>query len=239
MSELEHVEAEAPEKLSDAIRLALRDLELVEKDDRYEIDMEEWHLGAYGNTRCHVCLAGAVMAKTCNVPIEEELYSHDFKDEWENTFEALDYVREFRLGFALDVFYQSMPDYVINSEDAHIGIIGKLLEKYSNTKTYDEDPSMFKKADAIYLTRTRGNGAMNWELVIRDFNNGTLDPEMWKLCIDNDGGYWEYIGPGADVMSLEGQEKMNAEMEELYGQPGGYQDVVDILRAAGVNADWV
>lgn len=51
-----------PDKPSALIRLAMADLEAVERDGRYVVHMETWHI-AYEN-KCSVCLAGAVMAKT-------------------------------------------------------------------------------------------------------------------------------------------------------------------------------
>lgn len=53
-------------KLSDLAEAALADLEAVEKDERYVVDMESWHEPADGV--CMVCLAGAVMANrlVCN-----------------------------------------------------------------------------------------------------------------------------------------------------------------------------
>ena len=72
---------------------------------------------------------------------------------------------------------------------------------------------------------------MDYVAVIRDFKNGTLDRDTVSLCIDNDGGYW----------NVEDDESGDAcdELEEKYGSPGGYQDVVAVLNAAGVPADWV
>jgi hypothetical protein len=54
-----------PEKLSDLIELALGDLEKVEKDERYRVDMDEWH--SPNPEACHVCFAGAVIVGTLGV----------------------------------------------------------------------------------------------------------------------------------------------------------------------------
>lgn len=54
-----------PEKLSDCILLALEDLERVEKDARYTVDMDTWHKA---NGVCRVCLAGAVISGLVNDP---------------------------------------------------------------------------------------------------------------------------------------------------------------------------
>ena len=40
-------------------------------------------------------------------------------------------------------------------------------------------------------------------------------------------------------MSDDECEVMQDDLEETYGSPNGYSDVVEILGSAGVNADWV
>lgn len=57
-----------PDKLSDLIEVALNDLELVEKDPRYKIRMDKWH-SPQVDGKCHVCMAGAVMAMTLQQPV--------------------------------------------------------------------------------------------------------------------------------------------------------------------------
>jgi hypothetical protein len=79
---------------------------------------------------------------------------------------------------------------------------------------------------------------MNYKKVIADYNNGTIDRTKWVLRIDNDGGYWEYIGEDVKFDSRE-YNKLIKGMEKKYGFPGGYKDTVAILQAAGVEADWV
>ena len=51
-----------PDKPSELIRLAIKDLELCEADPRYVIAMGHWHNP--GAAVCYVCLAGSVMANT-------------------------------------------------------------------------------------------------------------------------------------------------------------------------------
>ena len=58
-----------PDKPSELIRVALADLRKCEKDKRYGVDMGDWH--SPDGSRCYVCLAGAVMAKTLGAPIGE------------------------------------------------------------------------------------------------------------------------------------------------------------------------
>jgi hypothetical protein len=49
-----------PNKLSDLLELALKDLATVARSKRYVIDMGDWHYPKDG--KCYVCLAGAVLA---------------------------------------------------------------------------------------------------------------------------------------------------------------------------------
>ena len=76
---------------------------------------------------------------------------------------------------------------------------------------------------------------MNYKKVIEDFNSGEIDKDRFQLVMDNDGGYWSYIHPGIDDYNATDLEEM---MEEKYGSPEGYRDIVDVLNAAGVNCDW-
>ena len=77
---------------------------------------------------------------------------------------------------------------------------------------------------------------MNYKQVIKDFNNGTIDKTKWQLVMDNDDGYWSYIGNDIEC-EVEHQDLVEM-MEEKYGRPNGERDIVKILNAAGVNADW-
>lgn len=73
---------------------------------------------------------------------------------------------------------------------------------------------------------------MDYARVIKDFASGEIDKEKWCLYVDNDGGYWQ--SPDHDAPASEVRK-----MDKRYGTPGGYCDVVEILHAAGVNAEWV
>lgn len=85
-----------PEKLSDLIDLALNDLRKVQADPRYVVDMTLWHepnTDDGENYVCHVCFAGAVMAKTLAVDVLADSPVSDFGHEWRRAFYALDDVR--------------------------------------------------------------------------------------------------------------------------------------------------
>lgn len=99
-----------PDTLADALKLALEDLEKCEKDPKYIIDMGIWH-ETLDSGRCMVCLAGSVMAQH-GVNLSSKVFSSCFdstKDptvrEWDNVFNALDYLRLGWIEEALSEFY--------------------------------------------------------------------------------------------------------------------------------------
>ena len=86
-------------KPSELLELALNDLELCEKDPRYRIDMSDWHLTLTPHGVCSVCLAGAMLAKSTDWPIDE---TYDlFCGEHDTQVEAVDMLRNGSIGRAL------------------------------------------------------------------------------------------------------------------------------------------
>lgn len=86
-----------PNKLSQLILVALKDLELCEKDPNYRVNMHTWHgpandMQLFGDAPyCVVCLAGAVMAQSLEAPKENVFVPDDFKED-SRKLVALDYV---------------------------------------------------------------------------------------------------------------------------------------------------
>lgn len=74
---------------------------------------------------------------------------------------------------------------------------------------------------------------MNYKEVIEDFNSGTLNKDIITLVMDNDGGYWS-VNTGSEEVD----EIIEERLEEAYGTPDGYKDIVNVLNAAGVNTEW-
>jgi len=62
-----------PDTLSGLIRVALADFRKCLASNDYVVDMREWHAPVEGDALCRVCLAGAVMAQTLQVPVEDEV----------------------------------------------------------------------------------------------------------------------------------------------------------------------
>lgn len=76
---------------------------------------------------------------------------------------------------------------------------------------------------------------MNYKKVMADFKTGKLDKKKVMLRIDNDGGYWQVSG----IKDEHDREREEMRLQQMYGDPGGYDDVVAILQSAGAPADWV
>lgn len=101
-----------PNTAHELIRAALADLEKVEADPNYEINMRTWVDYRRPNGKCAVCLAGAVMAKTLDCRVDEDTGTANPKNfDWaiERKLLALN---EFRTGCVLDglsLFYDCSP----------------------------------------------------------------------------------------------------------------------------------
>lgn len=120
-----------PDQPSKLLELALNDLEQVENDPRYDINMGQWHNPH--ETACSVCLAGAVMAGTLGAAPGEEFSPEDFEqsnDAWK--LYALDSARCGDWGSFMEELsiYHSVPD--------------EIFEELPNVCRYDVDPEQFK-----------------------------------------------------------------------------------------------
>lgn len=88
-----------PDKPSELIRVALKDLEACEQDDRYVIDMSAWH--SPQGRLCHVCLAGAVMAQSLGVSPHYEKVPSEFQRQDPDTETKLLALNRFREGLVV------------------------------------------------------------------------------------------------------------------------------------------
>lgn len=84
-----------PDKPSELIRLAIADLEKVEKrPDLYTVNMDMWHRPRRGpRETCAVCLAGAVMAGSLKIPSDHEMLPANFSVDTRDKLRALDLFR--------------------------------------------------------------------------------------------------------------------------------------------------
>ncbi|MEM6789708.1 MAG: hypothetical protein AAF715_19475 [Myxococcota bacterium] len=85
-------ETKLPEKLSELLRLAVRDAQACEKDPSYTLSMNCWHEQFYDD-KCHVCMSGAVMAKTLKASREGCTWPTDFNETDSRRLTSVDRMR--------------------------------------------------------------------------------------------------------------------------------------------------
>lgn len=118
-----------PSLPSALIRLALSDLTKCEADPRYAINMGVWHDPHHEDRICHVCLAGAVMAKT--LARAHNRISHPYDTPYSHQLAALDHFRTGDISSAFRLLRIPLPPGI----PIYIIIL-----------PYDEDPIAFHTA---------------------------------------------------------------------------------------------
>ena len=129
-----------PESLASALEQALADLKLVEKDERYIVNMSLYHVPIKSN-KCEVCLAGAVLAKTCKVPIDSFILLNDRPDK--HVLRAMNYLRQGRIDLAYHQFYGEFPNKMKNDWDVTL---------------YQSNPTQFHKDMEALLVHLKETG---------------------------------------------------------------------------------
>jgi hypothetical protein len=98
-----------PNKLSKLMRVALRDIMKIKKENKFRIYMGWWMYNS--PYTCSVCLAGAVMVKEFNV---QDFNFADFSEEEWCKFEALNSVRTGHINTAVkDLYNNKIPKTVL------------------------------------------------------------------------------------------------------------------------------
>lgn len=106
-----------PDKMSELILVALADLCKVEKlKDRFEIDMEQWHVGNdyTASNKCVVCFAGSVLAMTLGVPDDRNEDGSSFPSRINKKIDAIDRLRTGQVALAggyLGLDHTKLSDY--------------------------------------------------------------------------------------------------------------------------------
>lgn len=94
-----------PKVPSALIRLAINDLEKIETDPAYAVDMSYWHVPHIDTEKrrniCHVCLAGSVMANSLKCDATKEVSPSSIDPETKKILWALD---SFRMGNLYEAF---------------------------------------------------------------------------------------------------------------------------------------
>ena len=131
-----------PEKHSDLILVALKDLEAVENNPKYKVGMGWWHKPTEdknSNKYCTVCLAGAVMANTLGASVKKEADPSDYDEETKCKLIFLDRVR---------VYHQVSSIICTEEEKPLLSMVLKAAYRSipkDDRTSYDTNPIQFKK----------------------------------------------------------------------------------------------
>ena len=128
-----------PDTLSALIRLAVKDMDLVKADPNYELDMNFWHTPDL--TKCHVCMAGSVIAKTLNCFSEQSLFPSRFADA--GIRKKLWSLNSVRLGELMDAWYRFYSAEYTRYDDGFKYICGP-NEGTFRVPSYETDYEKFK-----------------------------------------------------------------------------------------------
>lgn len=142
-----------PDTLSGLLEVALRDLEAVEADPNYRVNMQVWHQFSESTLCCEVCLAGAVMAKSLGLPPDGrtgdmglwETEERKHLLSLERKLNALDSLRKGQVWTAY---------YMMLGADVPVGLHHLTRE----IPTYSANPDAFKAAMRQLLADLKGAG---------------------------------------------------------------------------------
>lgn len=101
-SKVKKTKSVLPDKLSELLMVALKDLEKAEESPKHQINMRTWHGGSTEHEECEVCLAGSVMAFTLNTPHNEPSYPGLFSINTMRKLLALNHLRVGNVAAALE-----------------------------------------------------------------------------------------------------------------------------------------
>jgi len=103
------------------LQMALADFDVVSKDPRYLVQMSLWHEpGTTFNELsdeipvCYVCLAGAVMARTLEAPIDQFIAPWCYSVAWERVFMCLNLLRTGVYGYNDFLYFYPVRSYHAN-----------------------------------------------------------------------------------------------------------------------------
>ena len=124
-----------PKYPSQLLKLALDDIAVINKDERYEIDADEWHMP--NKKTCLVCLSGAVLANTLkfNIKNKEVKYIQETIDEIgvDNCIKLgfIDKLRKLELMLVYFEFknFLKQKNLTIKQRDIIGGVIDKIFKK--------------------------------------------------------------------------------------------------------------
>jgi hypothetical protein len=137
------IKASLPDKPSELIRLAVKDLKSIEKSKKYVVYMHRYHQTVDNDMmdyfslpegKCAVCFAGSIMARTLKCDPKETVRPDDFDVKTERKLYALDSFRTGSIYEAFDYLKIKVPivlEYCCNQDNINIS-------------GYEENPQQFK-----------------------------------------------------------------------------------------------
>jgi len=139
-----------PKTLSGWLELAVQDAMKCEVDKNYKMDMQIWHgpLDSARNGPCHVCMAGAVIAKTCGAELNTDVLPDSFEGgDVEYGLHAIDKMRVgdfFRAHDAIDLHQE-----LSHGQCAALEEIGELVLAGFDTRISRADWDTYLEAAKI------------------------------------------------------------------------------------------
>lgn len=143
-----------PDKFSDFLELALQDLEDIEMSRFYNVDMGRWHVPSASGVRCTVCLAGAMMARHCGVPIKSRATPSDT-----DIHSELHGVSAAQFG----LYDEAILDW-LEPEDSQVDRLGldttgwSAVDIHGYEPDYEADPDMWREALEMFIADLREVG---------------------------------------------------------------------------------
>ena len=151
-----------PNKASDLLELAMKDMKMIEKNPLYIIDMGSWHSPEFQSFEfdCAVCLAGCVMANTLKVNPELPREPEDFNNDIKHKLYAIDDLRQGHVIDALESLGQDIKKLNFKHRKTFYDLANKQRFFYNektscNAREYPyKFPFVYKKM--IRILRERG-----------------------------------------------------------------------------------
>lgn len=114
-----------PRKMSELLRLAVKDAQTCEADPRYRLSMDDWHRYRDSSSQCHVCMAGAVMAQSLEVGLETSTMPHELGCDKHEILTAIDRMRIGAMRVAANMLQSSVdsPQKIRAMESASLAIL--------------------------------------------------------------------------------------------------------------------
>lgn len=134
-----------PTTLSDLLTMALDDVEQIEQQPGYVLDMYHWH--AVIDDQCHVCMAGAIMACRLGVPFKTLVTLDPTVDVWwAPALRAANALRTGEVGYAFYLFEHREP--TVEERDV-MTRVEKMIEREYDSSVGHAPWAVYRQAAAV------------------------------------------------------------------------------------------